>query len=58
MEDIVRFLVLVLLFVLTFFLGAYLGFYTGAQQHFKGEIVCQDLFDGTVKCVGKKNVKS
>lgn len=58
MEDIERFLVLVLLFVLTFFLGAYLGFYTGAQQHFKGEIVCQDLFDGTVKCVDKKNLKS
>lgn len=58
MEDIVRFLVLVLLFVLAFFLGAYLGFYTGAQQHFKGEIVCQDLFDGTVKCVDKKNLKS
>lgn len=58
MEDIVRFLVLVLLFVLAFFLGVYLGFDTGAQQHFKGKIVCQDLFDGTVKCVDKKNLKS
>ena len=58
MEDIVIFLVLVLLFVLSFFLGAHYGFYTGAQQHFKGEIVCQDLFDGTVKCIDKKNLKS
>ena len=44
MEDFIRFLVLVLLFVLIFFLGAYFGLHTGAQQHFKGEIVCQDLF--------------
>lgn len=58
MEDFIRFLALVLPFVLAFFLGAYLGFYTGAQQHFKGEIVCQELFDGTVKCVDKKNLKS